>query len=101
MSRWGAVPGGWVEPARLPAMYRLPTTKARERFADILNEVAFKGERVLLHRHGKDVAAVISAEDLALLEALEDRADLDAVRAALAEAGPNVSWTELKTELGL
>lgn len=81
--------------------HRLPATKAREKFADILNDVAFKGERVLLHRHGKDVAAVISAEDLALLEALEDRADLDAVREALAETAPNIPWKQLKTELGL
>jgi hypothetical protein len=35
------------------------------------------------------------------LEELEDRADLDAVRAALAEGGPNVPWEQLKTELKL
>lgn len=81
--------------------HRLPTTKAREKFADILNEVAFKGERILLHRHGKDVAAVISAEDLALLEELEEQADLEAIREALREGGPNVPWGALKSELGL
>ncbi len=81
-------------------MHRFPTSKAREQFADILNEVAFKGERVLLHRHGKDVAAVISADDLALLEALEDQMDIDAVRKALKEGGPNVSWSQLKSEAG-
>ena len=80
---------------------RLPTSKAREQFADILNEVAYKGERVLLHRRGKNIAAVISADDLALLEALEDRMDIEAVREALKEGGPNVAWSELKTELGL
>ena len=81
--------------------HRLPTSKAREQFADILNEVAYKGERVLLHRHGKDVAAVISAEDLALLEALEDRMDIEAVKEALKEGGPNISWAQLKAEVGL
>ena len=80
---------------------RLPTSKAREQFADILNEVAYKGERVLLHRRGKNIAAVISADDLTLLEALEDRMDIEAVREALKEGGPNVAWSELKTELGL
>lgn len=81
--------------------HRLPTSKARAQFADILNVVAFKGERVLLHRRGKDVAAVISAEDLALLEALEDRVDLEAVREALQEGGPNISWSQIKSEAGL
>jgi prevent-host-death family protein len=81
--------------------HRLPTSKAREQFANILNEVAYKGERVLLHRHGKDVAAVISAEDLALLEALEDRMDIEAVREALTEGGPNIPWSQLKAETGL
>ena len=43
--------------------HRLPTSKAREQFADLLNEVAFKGHRVLLHRHGKDVAAYVDASN--------------------------------------
>jgi len=81
--------------------HRLPTSKAREQFADILNEVAFKGERILLHRRGKDVAAVISADDLALLEALEDRLDIEAVREALKERGPRLPWVKLKAEMGL
>ena len=54
-------------------MNRIPASKARERLADILNDVAGRGDRVILHRHGKDVAAVISVDDLALLESLEDR----------------------------
>lgn len=35
------------------------------------------------------------------LDVLEDRADLDAVREALAEVGPNISWERLKAELNL
>jgi prevent-host-death family protein len=81
--------------------HRLPASKAREQFADILNDVAYKGERVLLHRRGKDVAAVVSADDLALLEALEDHMDVEAVREALEEGGPNIPWQQLKTEIGL
>jgi prevent-host-death family protein len=81
--------------------HRLSTTKARAQFADILNDVAFKGERVVLHRHGKDIAAVVSAADLALLEAMEDRLDLAAIRAALRSGEPLVPWAELKTEAGL
>ena len=49
----------------------ISTSKAREFLADIVTEVAYKGERVILTRHGKPVAAIISAEDLERLEALD------------------------------
>ena len=80
-------------------MSRIAASEAREKFATILNEVAFGGERVLLHRHGKDVAAVVPIEDLELLEALEDKMDLDTARKALAEKGSRVKWEELRKEL--
>lgn len=81
-------------------MARVAASEARERFSAILNEVAFGGERVLLHRHGKNVAAVVPIEDLELLEALEDRMDLDTARKALADRGPRVNWEKLNRELG-
>jgi prevent-host-death family protein len=77
----------------------MAASDAREKFATILNEVAFGGERILLHRHGKDVAAVVPIEDLQLLEALEDKMDLDTARKALAEKGARVKWAQLKKEL--
>lgn len=80
---------------------RLSASKARERFADILNEVSVRGDRVVLERHGKTVAAVISVADLRLLEALEDRYDVDSAREALAESGRRVPWKELKQNLNL
>jgi prevent-host-death family protein len=80
-------------------MPRVAASEARENFSTILNEVAFGGERVRLHRHGKDVAAVVPIEDLELLEALEDKMDLETARRALAERGPRVKWEQLKKEL--
>jgi prevent-host-death family protein len=80
---------------------RIPASKAREHLADVLNDVAGRGERVILHRHGKDIAAVIPVEDLALLEALEDRYEVEAARAALEESSGRVSWKALKKKLGL
>ncbi|MDO8501609.1 MAG: type II toxin-antitoxin system Phd/YefM family antitoxin [Gemmatimonadaceae bacterium] len=79
----------------------MPATEARNRFADIVNDVAYRGERVVLQRHGKDIAAIVPVEDLALLEALEDKIDLDAARKALRQKEPAVSWAKLKRELGL
>src|SRR5256885_576933 len=44
----------------------------RSNLADTLNRVAYQGERVILERRGKEVAAIVSMEDLAALERLED-----------------------------
>lgn len=81
-------------------MTRIAATKARAEFAEIVNKVAFGGERIRLHRHGKDVAAIVPVEDLQLIEDLEDRMDLDAARAALKEKASRVDWNRLKEELG-
>ena len=84
-------------------MKRMSASKARSDLAEVLNRVAYKGERVLLHRRGKNVAAVVPVEDFALLEQLEDRMDLEDVRAALAEVKKKgaVPWEKIKTDLGL
>ena len=81
-------------------MTRLDATKARDEFSDTLNRVAYTGERIVLRRRGKDIAAIVSVEDLKLLEGLEDRLDLEAARKALREKG-SIPWKKLKAELGL
>ncbi len=67
-------------------MVRVNASDARHEFADVVNRAAYRGERIVLHRRGKDVAAIISLEDLELLEQLEDEKDLKAARVALREA---------------
>ncbi len=81
-------------------MARLAANEARKDFADAINRVAYAGERIVVHRRGKDVAALISVEDLAILENLEDMIDLADAREALKESG-SVSWEKMKKELGL
>lgn len=78
-------------------------SEARGSFSTTINRVAFGGERVVLTRHGKPVAAVVPIGDLHLLEVMEDAVDLDQARAALAEAGKGerIAWEELKGQLGL
>jgi len=82
---------------------RVSTGQARKDFSSTLNRVAYGRERLILHRRGKDVAALVPVQDLALLEALEDRVDLDDARAALAEvrAKGTIPWEKIKTDLGL
>lgn len=65
-------------------MTSMTTTQARKDFASVL-KLARRGVRIRLDRHGKPVAAIVSADDLALLEAIQDRLDRRAARAALAE----------------
>ena len=83
-------------------MIILETSQARSDFSSVV-KAANKGERFLLKRHGRNVAAVVSVKDLAVLRALEDRFDAEAADAALAdiEAKGTVTWEELKANLGL
>ncbi len=82
-------------------MIRLPASQARERFSEILNQVSYGHERMMLQRHGKDVAAMISADDLKRLEELEDRADLLEMDRVLGEGDTAIPWNQAKSELGL
>lgn len=84
-------------------MTRVSAGQVRKELSSTLNRVAYARERLILHRRGKDVAALVPMEDLALLEALEDRLDLDDARAALMEAKKKgtIRWEKIKAELGL
>lgn len=77
-------------------------SEARQQLADLVNRAAYRRERIALGRHGKKVAAIVSAEDLELLEALEDAADLRAIAHALADpenASPPIPWKQIEKEL--
>jgi prevent-host-death family protein len=80
---------------------RLSASQARASFAEALNRASFAGERTVIRRHGKDVAAVVSAEDLKILEALEDRRDLEEARLIMKKPGRLISWERVKKDLGL
>ena len=81
-------------------MTRLAANEARKDLSEALNRVAYKGERIVIHRRGKNAAALVSMEDLALIEALEDRMDLEEARKALKEPG-SISLAKLKAKYGL
>jgi len=50
---------------------RISATLIRDDLATIVNRVAFGGERIVLERRGKDVAAIVSMDDLQRLEEIE------------------------------
>jgi prevent-host-death family protein len=68
-------------------MIEVPVMQIRANLAEIINKVAYGGERAVLQRRGKPAAALVSMEDLKLLEAMEDRADIKAAKKARKEKG--------------
>jgi prevent-host-death family protein len=84
-------------------MGQVNTVDARAQFSEIINRAAFGKERMILTRRGKEIVAVVPIEDVKLLEALEDKIDLEEAREALAEAKKKgtISWEKMKKELGL
>jgi prevent-host-death family protein len=68
-------------------MIEIGVADIRANLADVINRVAYGGERIILQRRGKQVLAVVSMEDLELLNALEDRADVKAAKKARKEKG--------------
>lgn len=84
-------------------METISTVAARNQFAEIVNRAAYGRERIILTRRGQELVAIVPIEDVRMLEAVEDRLDLEEARAALAEADVEgtIAWEALKAELGL
>jgi prevent-host-death family protein len=85
----------------------VPVTDARAQLSDLVGRVAFAGERVPLSRHGRVRAAIVSADDLALLEALDEQAQdgspespvVPPFRAISGESGTATERTSIAAEL--
>ena len=71
------------------AMTTLSIAEARNNLAETINRVSYGGERVVFARRGKPVAALVSADDLALLQRMEDAEDIRAARKTLREYDRN------------
>jgi prevent-host-death family protein len=86
-------------------MTKVSTAVARKRFSDVVNRASYAKERVVLTRYGHTLAAIVPAEDLALLEAMEDRIDADDAREAMAEMKARgekpIPLAKVKKRLGL
>ncbi|MBU6413985.1 MAG: type II toxin-antitoxin system prevent-host-death family antitoxin [Planctomycetes bacterium] len=66
-------------------MDRIEATRMREEFSDTIDRVRFTGDRVVIRKRGKDVAAIVSLDDLAAIEAMEDALDLAESRKILVD----------------
>ena len=56
-------------------MTTISAEKARNSFSELISHTAYSKERVIVTRNGKKMAAIVSIEDLELLERLEDTMD--------------------------
>jgi antitoxin Phd len=80
---------------------KVSTAEARKKLAEIVNKVAYGKEPIVLTRRGEEIAALISMEELELLQLIEDHIDIEDARKALEEPGENISAEKLWKELGL
>jgi prevent-host-death family protein len=77
------------------------TAEARKKLSEIVNKVAYGKEPIVLTRRGKEIAALISVEELEFLQLIEERIDIEDAKKALEEPGENISAEKLWKELGL
>jgi prevent-host-death family protein len=80
-------------------MASVDTGTVRKDLSNVLNRVAYGGERLVITRHGKPSAAIVSVEDLELIRAIEDKIDRRAIRKALKKPDA-IPWEQAKEELG-
>jgi len=84
-------------------MTTYPFSQARIHFSELINGVYYGDERPIISKNGKNVAALISIDDLELLRTLEDKIDLkmaSAIEKEIEEDGV-IEWEALKSDLKL
>lgn len=81
-------------------MTTVSMTEARHDFADLADQVRFKGERVCISKNNKPALALVPLEDMELLEMLEDMIDLREALEALKEPG-SIGLEAFKKKLGM
>ncbi|MCX6998137.1 MAG: type II toxin-antitoxin system Phd/YefM family antitoxin [Kiritimatiellaeota bacterium] len=86
-------------------MTTMTFVQARNGLDEALNRVCYGGERILIARRGKPVAALVSADELEVLQRIEDAEDLRDARKALAAYKRNpksaIPYDEFRRKLGL
>ena len=76
-------------------------SQARDDFAELVNQAAYKEQRVIITRRGRAIAAIVPIEDVAYLERLEDEYDVKMAEAARAEGGELIPWEDVQREFVL
>jgi antitoxin (DNA-binding transcriptional repressor) of toxin-antitoxin stability system len=84
-------------------MNRAAAPKARSSVSESALDRASRGERVVLRKGKRAVAAIVPIADLRRLQELEDEEDRRDIRAARMEMKRKgtIPWEKVKAELGL
>jgi len=79
----------------------VPAAELRRRGSDIINAVAYGGEHIVLTRHGRPVAAIVSLLVLDALKDIEDKVDREGVRKARADVRKHgtITLAQIKSSL--
>jgi len=79
------------------------TRDLRDRLSEIVGRCAYGGDRFVVKRHGKPLAAIVPIEDMYVAQYVEDHLDSQEYQRALAEGELEKTrpWSEIKAELGL
>lgn len=90
------------KPRSTAALRAVPLSDARRNLDQLVDDVCSESQRIVLVRHGKRVAGLVSAADLEALEAIEDHLDLLDARDALDghRVSGGVRWEDVKRDLG-
>lgn len=80
---------------------KITTADARKKFSNIINRVAFGDESFVLTRRGEPIAALVSMNELKILQEIEDQIDVEDAWKAKNEPGEPIPWEDLKKELKL
>ena len=81
-------------------MTTISMSEIRLKLSELANRVIYGGERVVVEKNNKPAFALVSMEDMELLERLEDEIDIKAAEEAFKE-GDFTPWKDIKKELGL
>ena len=73
----------------------------RKNWGETLDGVLYRGDRVVITKSGKPAAALVSTEDLALLELIEDRIDIELIRDARSESDERIPFSKIRADLKL
>lgn len=87
----------------MSAAVAISVADARSDLSELLNRVAYGKERLVITRHGKEIAAIVPLEDLTFTARLRRFVARKDVARALAELdrGKAAPWESLRLELGL
>ena len=84
-------------------MANIQVSDVRDNLSDCINRSHYGKERLIIERHGKPVAALVSVDDAKFLMELEASMDLAYAWDILAKTAESdiTDWDDLKADLGL